>query len=318
VRLSTALLLSWLPAASYAAGPGTSAAAFLNLGFGARPMAMGEAFTAVSDDASALHYNPAGLALGPEGRYECLLSHSLQVQGVQLTQIGLVRRPFGLSVTHLGVGGIERRGSETDSPEGSFGASDLAVGLSAAGDFGGLGAGVSARLVRQSIDDRSAAAVAADLGVLKRFERHPVSVGASLTNLGTKVKFIDEGYPLPTAIKLGACYGMSKSFPHALSLQLDLPRDNSPSLGMGFEYLGFGPFALRAGYRTFSGAQRDAILGRALGSQASGLAEFYGFFMGAGLRYKTGRFDYAIMPYGELGTAHRFSLGWSFGGEGSK
>ncbi|HEX4046465.1 MAG TPA: hypothetical protein VH309_01450, partial [Elusimicrobiota bacterium] len=37
-------------------------AAFLDLGAGARAPGMGDAFTALADDAYAIHYNPAGLA----------------------------------------------------------------------------------------------------------------------------------------------------------------------------------------------------------------------------------------------------------------
>ena len=43
----------------------SSAAQFLNLGFGARALGMGEAYTAVADDISCVYYNPAGLATGP-------------------------------------------------------------------------------------------------------------------------------------------------------------------------------------------------------------------------------------------------------------
>src|SRR6185503_1676844 len=62
VRAFLALLISVAPAL---AGELTSAksvrAAFLSRGAGARPMSMGEAYTAVADDASAASWNPAGL-----------------------------------------------------------------------------------------------------------------------------------------------------------------------------------------------------------------------------------------------------------------
>ena len=43
-------------------GAGTSAFAFLKINSGARPVAMGGAFTGVADDENSLYYNPAGIA----------------------------------------------------------------------------------------------------------------------------------------------------------------------------------------------------------------------------------------------------------------
>ncbi len=40
---------------------GTTGATFLKLGAGARAIGMGSAFTGLSDDASAIYWNPAGL-----------------------------------------------------------------------------------------------------------------------------------------------------------------------------------------------------------------------------------------------------------------
>jgi hypothetical protein len=311
------------PAFSAAAGAGTSAATFLDLGFGARPLGFGEAYVAMADDVSAVHYNPAGLSLpqpamrSAPGVYEMLFTHTQYVQGVALDQLGLVRRPWGLSVTNLRVGGIEGRTLETDAPS-NFGASDVAVGLSYGRTLGPVGVGATLKYIHESIGNAGADAYALDLGVLHRFESAPVSVGADLANLGTPVRFIDQSYPLPLVLRTGVTYGQSKDFPHALSLQLDWSRDSSPIVRIGAEYQGFGPFALRAGYRTFAGGQRDAVLGKTLGSATSGFTEFYGLFLGMGLQTKLGNLDYAILPFGELGLAHRVSLGLRFGGPADK
>src|SRR5512135_2880809 len=40
---------------------GTSAAPFLELGVGARAMSLGQAFTALANDASTIYWNPAGM-----------------------------------------------------------------------------------------------------------------------------------------------------------------------------------------------------------------------------------------------------------------
>ena len=313
-------LLAILPVKAFSAGPGTSAATFLQLGFGARPLALGEAYVAMADDASAMHYNPAGLALparalavGERRRFEMMASHAMHIQDIRLSQLGLMARPWGVSLTHLQLGGIERRTSETAQPEGHFGASDLMLGFSYGRTLGLWGTGITIKTVRQSIGEYSASAWAADFGVLRRFKSYPVSFGASVVNVGQKVTFIEEGFSLPSALRVGATYGMSKNFPHALSLQIEKPRDGALNLRLGMEYLGFGPFALRAGYRTVSSVQRSAALGTALGSQAPGLSEFYGMFLGTGFRSKFGNLDYTLLPYGELGNAHRLSFSLQFG-----
>ncbi len=322
LRGLSALLLLWLSSVvpARASGPGTSAATFLELGFGARPLGLGEAYVAVADDVSALHYNPAGLAyapslsLGPEARpYELLFSHSVHIQDIALSQFGMVRRPFGISVVSLRVPDIERRTSETALPEGKFGASDLAVGLSYGVKVADIGVGGTLKFIRQTIGSDSASAYAVDIGGLHRFEGTPLSIGLGVANLGTKVRFVEQEAPLPLAVRAGVAFGMTRRMPHALSLQVDVPRDSAPVIRLGMEYLAFGPFALRLGYRTFSGEQRGAVLGKALGSEASGLSEFYGMFIGVGFRSKLGNMDYSILPYGELGQAHRLSLSLRFG-----
>jgi hypothetical protein len=311
------------PVFAAATGPGTSAATFLDLGFGARPLGFGEAYVAMADDVSAVHYNPAGLSLpqpamrSAPGAYEMLFTHTQYIQGVALDQLGLVRRPWGLSVTNLRVGGIEGRTLETDAPS-NFGASDLAVGLSYGRQVGPVGLGATFKYINESIGSASASSFAVDLGALHRFESSPVSVGVDLANFGKPIRFIDQSSPLPLVLRTGVTYGQTKSFPHALSLQLDWARDSGPIVRLGAEYAGFGPFALRIGYRTFGSGQRDAVLGKTLGSTSTGFSGFYGLFLGAGLQTKIGNLDYAILPFGELGLAHRLSLGLRFGGPSGK
>jgi hypothetical protein len=317
-RLVALLALLASDAGALGAGPGTSAASFLDLGFGARAVGMADAFVAVADDAAAAHYNPAGLAypapLQAPRPYELLLGQALLVQDVRMTQAAFARRPFALHLSRLSLGGIEERTTETTAPDSVFGASDLALGLSWGARAAGVGFGVTGKLINETIGRYSATAFAADLGVLKRLDSMPLSLGAALANVGSQVRFVDQGYPLPAALRAGAAYGLTKDFPHVVAIELDIPRDSGPVLRLGGEYNGFGPMSLRFGYRSHSGSERAASVGSALGSTASGLSHFYGMTVGVGVRTPFGNFDYALAPYGELGTAHRLGYSHRFGG----
>ena len=61
------LLFSFLifPTKLWGAADAGAPGSFLNFGTGARSQAMGSAFTALCDDASAIYWNPAGLSRLP-------------------------------------------------------------------------------------------------------------------------------------------------------------------------------------------------------------------------------------------------------------
>ncbi|HAT71643.1 MAG TPA: hypothetical protein DCS63_02375 [Elusimicrobia bacterium] len=284
------------------------AAQFLNLGFGARALGMGEAFTAVADDVSCVYYNPAGLARGAAGR-QLAFSHAWHVQDTAVSQAGFMRRPYAASLTYFSAGELEGRDAAAN-PTGNFTARDLAFGLSRGLLLGGLQAGVTGKVISQKIKSSGATSFAADLGLLYRFEGTPYSVGAALLNFGTRVKFEEESFPLPLKLKMGAAAAFSSRL--LLAVDAELPDYGQAAARLGAEYRGLEGIALRFGYRTASSAQRDAILGRGFGDSVTGVDAMYGFFAGVGFEYSGFNLDYALLPYGDLGSAHRFSFGVRF------
>ena len=83
---------------------GTSAAAFLEIGVGARALALGGAFTALANDASALYWNPAGLI--QLNSISVSANHTDWLAETNFEYFGLVlpagnRLAFGLSLTVL-------------------------------------------------------------------------------------------------------------------------------------------------------------------------------------------------------------------------
>src|SRR5579862_1504726 len=61
-------------------GAGSTSTNFQKIGEGARAVAMGEAFSSVSDDATAVFWNPAGLILAKGTQFN--LTHAEWLQGV--------------------------------------------------------------------------------------------------------------------------------------------------------------------------------------------------------------------------------------------
>lgn len=301
------LLAALLAPAGRLSAAQAPAAQFLNLGFGARALGMGEAFTAVADDISCVYYNPAGLAAGNGGR-ELSFTHAWHVQDTAVSQAAYLKRPYAASLTYFSSGDMEGR-DDLANPTGNFTASDYAFSLARGFGLGPLSAGVSGKVISQRIKTSGATSVAADLGLLYRFEGTPYSLGASLLNFGTKVKFETDSFPLPLTFRTGAAARFSGGL--LLALDFEFPNYGAADARLGAEYRGIEGIALRAGYRTSPSAQRDALLANGFGG-VSGVSAMYGLFAGVGFEYSGFDLDYALLPYGDLGSAHRFSLGYKF------
>jgi hypothetical protein len=81
-----------------------------SIGFGARAMGMGSAFTALADDATAVFWNPAGLENIYQQSvtlfYTQLLEGDYQFIGYALPTLNI--GTFGMGLGRIGVGGIRQ------------------------------------------------------------------------------------------------------------------------------------------------------------------------------------------------------------------
>ena len=292
--MKVTLLLALLAAVAPARAMET--ASFLNIGVGARYLAMGGAGTALADDANALYWNPAGLAA--LSKREVTASDSELQQYTRLDDF-VYAQPTSLGTfaaggTYLSQDTISGRDALGHSIAG-FQASDAAVrfGFGRKTDLADFGAVV--KYVQSHIGSAQAETVAMDLGVRRALG--PVTVGASLRNLGPGMKFASETDDLPMRLALGAAYKFSGG--HALTAEVtNAPRVGGTDVGFGGEFQAIKNIYLRAGYTT-----QTAIDGGAGFDAARGLT--------LGLGYRAGRWllDYAAVPMGELGSTHRFTLG---------
>src|SRR4029077_8166750 len=105
---------------------------------------------------------------------------------------------LGGSIQYLGTGdinGMDDTGAQTGTFSSYYAAYNLSYGRSLNEK---LSLGVTGKLIQGKLADVSASAYAADLGAMYRFDRN-LTLAASLTNLGSKLKFLSEGDALPMA-----------------------------------------------------------------------------------------------------------------------
>ena len=283
---------------------GTSAAQFLKLGSGARAAGMGEAYSAVCSDAGAVYWNPGALSSlsGASGTFTHTdlfgaLSYEYLGYAQSLNDIGTV----ALGVQYLSAGSIP----ETDP--GGFETGDnmtpahLAVSLAYSRKIGGFGIGAAAKYIKSRLAE-SASTLAADAGVLSPgLINGKLRLAFVVQNAGSGLKYGQRSDPLPLNLKLGGAFYFSDKF--VLGFDVNSPRDNRIYAGAGAEYVfkySAVSFAARLGYNTRSAGDSDGMTGVSTG---------------LGVMFRSLALDYAFVPFGSLGGAHRISLNFKFGGK---
>jgi hypothetical protein len=175
---------------------GTRGANFLELGVGARAMAMGGAYVAIAEGVESMYWNTAGLArtvgLSVGYSYSPLypeLDMGMHFVGLAVPLLGGV---VGFSANVFTSGDMLR--TTTDYPDGgdplfgeSFTFNAQAVGLHYAFNLTDrLQLGFAGRFIQEGIADAKANYVGLDIGALFRTGLLGTTIGASLANLGTE------------------------------------------------------------------------------------------------------------------------------------
>lgn len=280
---------------------GTTAASFLKIGIGARAVAMGDAFTAVANDSTAIYWNPAGLS--QLKRMELIAQHNIWLDDLRHEFLGYVHPTsygnFGCALSYFHMGQIQETTMASPSGTGrTFTNYDLLGVLSYSRKVNeSLSFGTNLKYLNQTLENHNASSYMADLGLLYRPSR--LGFGLGVFNLGKGVKFIKDEFPLPILCKAGVSYGMEKL---TLALDANKPTDGRLYFSAGAEVKPFGPLAVRLGWKD-PGDHRGGTSRRI----PTGLSA------GAGISFRDIQFDYAYVPYGDLGDTHWGSLLVRFG-----
>ncbi|MCD6250591.1 MAG: PorV/PorQ family protein [candidate division Zixibacteria bacterium] len=283
-------------------GAGTSGFSFLKINVGGRAVAMGGAYTGLADDEAALYYNPAGIATIEDPRF--IAEYHNYFVGLQSGFAGYIK-PLGLDrtvaihITYLNYGEFTQT-DQSGNIEGTFGGGDIMLaGTYAMRRSQQFMLGVTAKLIYESIQDYSAAALAFDLGLRYTSNRGRHAVGLQLQNLGAQLSSLGESEKdgLPTVFRLGAS-SRPRGLNSVVVADIILPMDNDVQLAVGAEYFEFKPLYLRMGWNSIGSNLRSEY-------SDNGLT---GLTFGMGLDYKSMQFSYAYSPAADLGDSHRVTI----------
>jgi len=314
-------------------GVGTTAAPFLEIEIGPRATGMGGAFTAVANDATAVYWNPAGIARLVAN--EVILTHTKWLAGINFDFVAGIfpmgeYGVLGISGTSLSMGEMEVR--TIAHPEGTgerFGVNSLALELSYARNLTDrFSIGFNGKYIQENLWHMHATAVAIDIGTLFTTQFNDMKIGMNISNFGTDMKLVGrdamvyhdiapdiignndkiiaflgtDSWALPLTFRAGVAMDIIREQKNCLTVAVDAihPNDNSEYINLGLEYVLNNLLFLRCGYCSLFKRNSEEGLTLGLGIKTK---------LDGGVALKV---DYAYADFGRLIDAHRFSLSLEF------
>ncbi|MCD6441065.1 MAG: PorV/PorQ family protein [Candidatus Marinimicrobia bacterium] len=305
---------------------GTAVAQFMEIGLGARATGMGEAFTALANDAGAVFWNPAGLA--DAGKRSLFSAYNTWPAGISIGGLSMA-----MNLGNLGTIAVSSVYLMTDDmeittigrPEGTgeyFNISNYSLGLTYARYLTDkVSVGLTTKLVHEGYWDYSYSTWAIDMGTMYRTGFHGLNIAMSILHFGPEINFsgdyVDysdpksydaqpdplpktfEKYSLPVNFRFGISFDVLKTNMHRLTTAMDMihPNNNLEQYNMGLEYGLKDMLFLRGGYK-FSADEGGLCLGGGTSLSLTGDLKIIA--------------DYSFADMGALKSIHRFSLGIDF------
>jgi len=291
---------------------GTSSLQFLKIGAGARATGMGETFVAVSDDITALYWNPAGLMQFNNNGVH--FSHTEWLVDLNHEFFGGVYRfggnnALGLSVVSLNTPAMQKTTEFQPGGTGEyFKYGDLGIGLTFARKLTSqFSFGVTFRYVEETLAELKMRGFMFDLGTYYWTGLSNTRFAVTISNFGPQVKPSGsvtsstgeivsnfQAFPPPTMFRIGFAYDPidNKTNKLTTSLQLNHPNDNAENLNVGAEYSYKNFLFLRAGYKF--NVESENFSG--------------GIGVKAPISITTASVDYSIANFKDLGFTHRVSV----------
>jgi hypothetical protein len=289
-------LLSLLPAVLSAQGSSRGVSS-LKLPATSFVGATGESFIADPLALQSVRINPANIA--SRETYGISFSHTEWIQDVRTDYLSIAA-PFhygnvSLSIGNTSVNDIPIRGENPGPELGSFNSQSTFFQLTYAVEVTeNIRIGIAPKYLYEKIYVDEATGWGIDIGALYTPPVNGLTLGLSITDIGSLSAFRYERTDLPSQIRFGGTYSFSLN-----EIILRTAAAFSSELGVSANHFSLGgeavyknTFAMRLGYK-------------------SGV-DTYGFSFGVGIWYSIAVIDYAYVPFSkQIGNAHIISIGFT-------
>jgi hypothetical protein len=330
--------LSSFAAAQTSDRAGSSGALFLKLGMSPRAAALGNTYVAIADDVSGIFLNPAAI-VGIEGHSFFVAECEYLIDTRAVAGVYSFPMPEGVggrgAVHYTGfLSGDMTMTTATDidgtAADRTFAWNELAIGFTYAREFTdrfAIGGGV--KFIRTDAADLYSQTFGFDIGTLYRSGWRNFRIGMAVTNFGPDMRFngrytntyissiwqvrVSEefgNYPLPIALQVGIADELYTSDKMRVTGAVDYshPNDLAERVHVGAEFGYDEMFFLRGGF--FMDMDKSEVDDPGIAGDEA-LDRFMDFRFGAGFKISNVVVDYAWQDLADLGTIHRFSLGFS-------
>jgi len=304
---------------------GSSGAQFLKIPLSAKASGMAGAVVGLTDDASSIFWNPAGIAKVQATdlhfsymKWFDLFDMNAAAIAYNLGEMGVI----GASVVSFNTGQIEITTEQSPNGTGQYyDAQDIAIGVTYARYLTNeFNVGLTVKYINQAIWHENASGFAFDIGTQYQLDFQNLTIAMSMTNFGGNLQFsgsdlevrkdYDPNFPLsrlapadlrtssyslPLNFQVGIGFDIYKTEFMKIIGGIDAvhPNDNRERLQFGTQVSVYDRFFMRGGYLYHHDTQD--------------------FALGVGANLPLGgtiiEFDYSYSHYDILPSVHRISIG---------
>lgn len=306
-RLLMVLVICLVLGSSQVFGKAVTGVAIINQAIGVRQLGMAEVATGISDDAAAMHYNPAGIATIRKIELNTMYHQNvLDTRSEALNLVYPLKRGLLSGKASIGIGILAYQGGDIEVIKGRVvgnvfeeysrevlkAESDYQIGVCYSEEIGEyLGntyAGVMVKWLQSKLVEKyTASAGGIDLGVLHKVGGF--GLGIALQNIGTEMKFIEVGDSLPLTIRIGGSYErkLGKTVKMAVGIDGVKAKNDDMRCNIGGEFWIADMLGIRSGCKINS---EDKVS------------------IGVSLRYKWVQLDYGYKMMGVFNDTHQAAI----------